>query len=213
LARRKARTGRTGKPAGRSRSNRATGFSTIEALFAAAALVTLGGVAAPPLRHATDAVRAVRAARYIATRLQRARLEAITRSADVAIRFASGPSGYSFSVYVDGNRNGVLSHDIQTGVDRRLGSLERLPDNFPGVDFGALPGLPAIDTGGTPPGSNPIRLGSSGSASFSAMGTSSTGTLYVKGNGNQQLAIRIYGETGKTRIVKYDIRTRRWNPL
>lgn len=170
-------------------------------------------MAAPPLRHATDNLRAVSAARYVATRLQRARLEAITRSADVALRFVSGPSGYAFSVYVDGNRNGVLSYDIQAGIDRRLGSVERLPDNFPGVDFGTLPGLPAIDAGGTPPGSNPIRLGSSGSASFSAMGTSSTGTLYVKGNGNQQLAIRIYGETGKTRIVKYDIRTRRWNPL
>jgi len=176
-------------------------------------LLTLGGIAVPSLRYATDSLRAAAAARYIATRLQRARMEAVTRSADVAVRFAASTAGYSFAVYVDGNRNGVLASDIDHGVDWRLGPVERLRDNFGSVDFGTLPGLPAIDSGGTPPGSDPIRLGSSGSATFAPLGTSSTGTLYVNGRGNQQLAIRIYGETGKTRILKFDVRSRRWNPL
>jgi hypothetical protein len=140
-------------------------------------------------------------------------MEAVTRSADVAVRFAASATGYSFAVYVDGNRNGVLASDIDNGVDWRLGPVESLPENFGSVDFGTMPGLPAIDSGGTPPGSNPIRLGSSGSATFVPLGTSSTGTLYVRGYGNQQLAIRIYGETGKTRILKFDVRSRQWNPL
>ncbi len=178
-----------------------------------ATLLTLGGVAVPPLRYTIDCARASGAARYVSTRLQRARLEAITRSADVAVHFDIEPSGYSFAVYIDGNRNGVLARDIQSGVDWRLGHVERLPDNFAGVEFGALAELPPVDLGGTAPGTNPIRLGTSGSATFSALGTSSTGTLYVKGNGSQQFAIRIYGETGKTRILKYDVQSRRWNPL
>jgi hypothetical protein len=140
-------------------------------------------------------------------------MEAVTRSAAVAVRFAASATGYSFAVYVDGNRNGVLASDIDNGVDWRLGPVESLPENFGSVDFGTMPGLPAIDSGGTPPGSNPIRLGSSGSATFVPLGTSSTGTLYVRGYGNQQLAIRIYGETGKTRILKFDVRSRQWNPL
>ncbi len=114
---------------------------------------------------------------------------------------------------MDGNRNGVLASDIDHGVDWRLGPIESLRDNFGSVDFGTMPGLPAIDSGGTPPGSDPIRLGSSGSATFAPLGTSSSGTLYVNGRGNQQFAIRIYGETGKTRILKFDVRSRRWNPL
>lgn len=181
-------------------------------LFAAAALLTLGGVATPPLRHAMESLRAAGAARYVATMLQRTRLEAIKRSSDVAVRFVGGSTGFSFAIYVDGNRNGVLSHDIMDGVDWLLRQPERLRDNFAGVDFGTLPGLPAVD-GGTPPGTDPIRLGASRSASFSPAGTSSTGTLYLKGAGNHQFAIRIYGETAKTRILKYDDRTRRWNPL
>src|SRR5262245_14082562 len=156
-------------------------------------MLTVGGMAVPPLRQAANQQRAASAARYVATRMQRARMEAIVRSADVAVRFTAVPGGYTFAVYVDGNRNGVLSKDIQKGVDWRLGSIERLQDNFQGVDFGALPGLPAVDAGSTAPGTNPIRLGTSGSASFSALGTSSTGTVYLKGAADQ-FAIRIYGE-------------------
>jgi type II secretory pathway pseudopilin PulG len=216
LARRSPRTGKSGKsgkPAGRPRENRARGFSTLEVLLSAAMLLTVGGIAVPSLRYATDCLRAAAAARYVATRLQRARMESVTRSADVAVRFAATSSGYSFAVYVDGNRNGVLASDIAQGVDWRLGPVESLPENFAGVDFGTLPGLPAIEIGGTAPGTDPIHLGSSGSATFAPLGTSSTGTLYVKGHGNQQFAIRIYGETGKTRIMKFDMRSRRWNPL
>lgn len=189
------------------------GFSTIEILFTAATALTLGGVAVPSLRHATDSMKAAGAARHVASRLQRARMEAIARSADVAVRFAAVGGGYAFTVFVDGNRNGVLSADIDHGVDWQLGPPGRLGDDFGGVEFGTLPDLPPIDAGGTPPGINPIRLGTSGAATFSPLGTSSTGTLYIKGSGNQQLAIRIYGETGKTRIMKYDAGARRWSPL
>src|SRR5437867_3729651 len=82
-----------------------------------------------------------------------------------------------------------------------------------GVDFGALPNLAAVDQGGTAPGTDPVRLGLSNMASFSANGTSSTGTLYVHGRGTSQYAIRIYGETGKTRILKFEMTTRQWKPL
>jgi len=182
-------------------------------LFSAAMLLTLGSIALPSLRYATDSLRAAGAARYLATRLQRARIEAITRSADVAVRFVTTTGGYSFAVYVDGNRNGVLAADIDQGVDWRMGPVERLPDNFGSVDFGTMPGLPAIDSGGTPPGSDPIRLGSSWSATFAPLGTSSSGTVYIRGRGNQQFAIRIYGATGKTRILKFNEQSGQWNPL
>lgn len=195
------------------RNRSAHGFSTLEILLATALFLTVGGVAIPPLRYATDSLRAAAAARYVSTRLHRTRMEAVARSTDVAIRFTVLSSGYSYAVFVDGNRNGVLARDIDRGVDRRLGSVERLSDNFPGVDFGTLPDLPAVDAGGTPPGSNPIRLGASGSATFSPLGTSSTGTLYLKSSGGQQYAVRIYGDTGKTRLLKFEAVTRSWKPV
>jgi hypothetical protein len=116
-------------------------------------------------------------------------------------------------VYEDGNGNGVLSRDIQRGTDPEVRRGEQLPDQFPGVDFGAVPGLPAVDPSGTAPGTDPIKLGSSDMVSFSPLGTSTSGSLYVRGRKNAQYAVRIYGETGKTRVLRFDGRNRVWKLL
>jgi len=188
------------------------GFTVIEVVFAAALIVTLGGVAVPQVLHALDDYRAAGAARYVATRLQRARMEAVHRSSEVALRFASTPGGYVFGAFADGNGNGVLSRDIASGVDQSLGPPERLADTFAGVDFGTDAGLPAVDAGGTPPGSDPIRLGTGGMASFSATGTSSSGSVYIRSR-TRQLVVRIYGDTGKTRVLAFDRAMGQWKPL
>ena len=129
------------------------------------------------------------------------------------MQFSATPQGYSFAVFLDGNGNGVRTRDIQSGLDGRIGTEERLFDHFSGVDFGAIPELPAIDAGGTPPGNDPIRLGASGFASFSARGTASTGTVYIRSRRNAQYAVRLFGDTGKTRMLKFDRHARRWRPL
>ena len=64
-----------------------------------------------------------------------------------------------------------------------------------------------------PPGTDPIRLGSGNIASFSALGTSSTGTVYIRSRRDAQYAVRIYGETGRTRMLKFEPRTGRWRQL
>jgi len=190
-----------------------SGYSIVELLFVVGTAATLASVAVPQVLTGLDDFRAAGAARHIAGRLQRARMDAVVRSADVGLRVTQTAAGYSYAAYVDGNRNGVRSADIQSGVDRLLVATERLFDQFPGVDFGALPGLPAVDAGGTPPGTDPIRLGSSSLATFTATGTSSSGSLYIRGRRNAQYVVRIYGQTGKTRILKFDAVSGQWKPL
>ena len=196
-----------------SRVTRSRGYSLLEVMMVMALSVTLSAAAVPEYLAAVDEVRASGAVRYVSARLQRARMEAVMRSAMVGIQFTQTSGGYSYAVYVDGNRNGVLTRDIQRGVDRLIAPVERLPDQFPGVEFGAIPGLPPVDSGGTPPGTDPIRLGSGNIASFSALGTSSTGTVYIRSRRDAQYAVRIYGETGKTRILKFEPRTGQWRQL
>ena len=197
----------------RRRSGMGSGYSLLEVVFVLGIAVTLSAVAVPQSLAGIDEFRAMGATRYISARLQRARMEAVMRSAEIAMRFSETPEGYSYAVFLDGNRNGVRTRDIENGVDRRIGAQERLFDQFTGVDFGAIPGLPAIDAGGTPPGSDPIRLGVSGFASFSARGTASPGTVYIRSRHNAQYAVRIFGDTGKTRMLKFDRHTGRWRPL
>jgi type II secretory pathway pseudopilin PulG len=186
------------------------GYSLLEVVFVLAVVATMSGMVVPNYIAALDEYRVKGAARELSLRLHRARMEAIKRSTEVALQFADTGTGVAVGAFLDGNGNGVRTVDIQRGMDRVLVSPERLSDRHPGVDFGTLPGLPGID-GGAPPGSNPIRVGSSNLLSFSPMGTCSSGTLYIRGR-SAQYAIRVFGETGRIRVLKFDTRSNRWNP-
>lgn len=189
------------------------GYSLLELLTVITIGVTLTAAAIPEYLTSLDDERARGAAHHIAGRLQRARMEAVMRSAMVGVQFTQTAAGYSYAVYLDGNRNGVLSRDIQRGVDRMIAATEQLPEQFTGVEFGAIPGLPPVDAGGTPPGIDPIRLGAGSIVSFSALGTSSSGTVYIRSRRDAQYAVRVFGETGRTRMWKFEPRTRQWKQL
>jgi hypothetical protein len=49
--------------------------------------------------------------------------------------------------------------------------------------------------------------------SFTAQGTATPGSLYIRGSGRAQFVVRIFGETGKTRILRFDPRSGTWKPL
>jgi type II secretory pathway pseudopilin PulG len=198
---------------GRISSGCAAGFSLIELVFVVSLGITIAAAALPQLTTGLDELRTAGAAQYVSARFHRARTEAVLRSSSVAVVFASDAAGYTFAVYVDGNGNGVLARDISRGVDRRLGPIERLSEQFPGVEFGAIAGLPPIDAGGTPPGTDPIRLGTANSASFAPVGSATAGTVYVRGAGGAQYAVRIYGDTGRTRRLKFDRAAWQWRAL
>jgi hypothetical protein len=187
------------------------GYAFVELLFMCALLATLGGMAIPELRTAVDDYRTAGAARYLSARLQRMRMEAVKQSADVAMRFMPTAEGFNYGVYVDGNRNGVRTADIDRLIDWLLSPAERLSHQFPGVDIGVLPDLPGID-GGPPPGNDPLKLGSSNMLSFTAAGTSSSGSVYIRGR-NAQYAVRVFGETGRTRVLRFIVYTKQWNQL
>jgi type II secretory pathway pseudopilin PulG len=189
------------------------GFTLLELAFALGVVAIVTGVAVPLLTASIDDDRTAGAVRYLATRLQQVRMESVTRGTNVAMRFVADGGSYLYAVYGDGNRNGVLSREIQSGVDRQLHPPEHLADHFTRVDFGALVGLPPIDASSVAPGSDPVRLGSSNMVSFTPLGTSTSGSLYLLGRGGAQYAIRIYGETGRTRVLKFEPRSRTWRGL
>ena len=189
------------------------GYSLVELACAIALTTTLSAIAIPRILVGLDDARALGAARYFTGLLYHARMEAVARSASVALRFERTAAGYVYAIYVDGNRTGVLSRDIQRGIDRQLQPPERLTDRFPGVDFGTLPALPPVDAGAPPPGADPVRVGSSDILTFSALGTSSSGSLYILGRQGAQYVVRVFGDTGKIRLVRFDSRSKRWIPL
>ncbi len=189
------------------------GYSLVELLFVTALIATVSAVAIPGILATVDDARAIGATRYLSTRLQHARMESVMRSADVGLRFVASETGYAYATYVDGNGNGIRTADILSGIDWPLRPAERLPDFFYGVDFGVLPGLPPVESGGAPPDGEPVKVGASRILTFTAIGSSSSGSVYVLGSTGAQYVIRIFGVSGKTRVLKFNSQTHKWKPL
>ena len=102
---------------------------------------------------------------------------------------AAYPVGRCFTL-----RQILTSNTITATYQATLSSVVTLSSLFTGVVVGA------------PDGSNPVRLGGSNLLSFTPLGTATAGTVYVRGTG-LQLAIRIFGATGRTRVVRHDSST------
>jgi type II secretory pathway pseudopilin PulG len=188
----------------RSRSgvSSAHGWTLVELVLVGTVLMVIVGTSVPVLTAGLDRSRTEAAARYLASRFALARMDAVKRSASVAIRFEDGASAYQFTVYVDGNRNGVRTRDIERQVDRPLGRSERLGDNFPGVTIGVLPDIGIS--------SDPVQIGASSLMTFTPLGTATSGTVYIRGRGPVQYAVRVLGVTGRTRVLRYEAETGVW---
>jgi type II secretory pathway pseudopilin PulG len=191
----------------------ARGFTFFDLLFATALIAVVMAAAVPQLLAGLDEWRTRGAVRYLSGRLYQARMEAAVRNADTAVRFVHAGSSYEYVTIADGNRNGVRSLEVQAGIDRVVHSKERLTDKFPGVDFGALPGLPPVDPSGAAPGSDPIRLGTGDMVTFTPLGASTPGSLYIRGRGKVQYVLRVFAETGKIRMLRFYPGSREWKQL
>ena len=184
------------------------GFTLIEVLLVVSVVATLSAIAIPATREAIDELRAALAARTVSSRLMLARIDAVKRSAAVALRFEPAGADYRVTTVLDGNGNGVRTADILSGVDVALGVGARLSEQFPGIQFGLLPGVPDADGNPTadPDG---VRIGTARILTMSPDGTATAGTLYLHGR-RSQFAIRVLGATARVRVLQFDRGTRLW---
>jgi prepilin-type N-terminal cleavage/methylation domain-containing protein len=171
-------------------SSSAGGFTLVELLFALGVFLVLSAIATPQLLAGVDRSRTRAAARFLAARMALARSQAVAQSRTVALRFAEQGGATLLATYADGNGNGVRSKDIASGGDPPLDGPLTLSDLFPGVVISSL------------------SIGSSGLVSFTAVGTATSGTIYIRGRDGTQYAVRVLGATGRTRVLRYDDATR-----
>lgn len=177
------------------------GLTILELLFVIAIGLTLTAIAIPLVGSSLDAIKTMSAARYLEGRIMLARMQAISRSRAVGLRFQAADGDYLYAAYADGNRNGIRSADIAQGIDPPLGDAERLTDKYGGVRLELMAGVPEIDgsDAGTRDG---LRIGTARILTMNPDGTSSSGTIYVRGR-HTQYAVRVFGVTGRTRVLQY----------
>lgn len=190
-------------PAGRARTwaRGPLGFSAIDLVFTCAAVCVLCAVAIPQTLSTIDRSRSLGAARYLASRIALARAMAVNRSATIGLQFVDGPRGVSFRVIEDGNFNGIRTRDIELEIDRAIEPWLTLTDLFPGVEIGLTPQMPGADA---------VQLGRSHILSFTAHGTASSGSVYVRGRDGTQWVVRVLGATARARVLRFEASTGEW---
>jgi prepilin-type N-terminal cleavage/methylation domain-containing protein len=186
------------------------GFTLVETLVVVTLMVIMASAAVPLVLSALDRSRTAGAATHLASRLMLARFQAVKRSTFVAVQFIARPDGVSFRTYVDGNGDGVRAVDIAHGIDVPIDVDERLDGSFPGVTFGICQGVTPVAPGETLDSSDPIQIGASTLLSFNPDGSSTAGTIYVRGVRSNQFAVRVLGVTARVRVLRFDFAGRRW---
>jgi hypothetical protein len=184
------------------------GTSVLDLLVVLTAIALVSGMAFASVEHNVNATRETGAARAFAMRVRQTRLEAVRRSAGVALHFDTTSDVPHFRAHVDGNGNGVRTRDIASGIDPPLGAVAALDDGLGGVRFARAADVPAVgeDDGGA---EGAIRVGAAGLLSFGATGSGTSGTIYLSGR-TRQFAVRVYGPTGRVRLLEFDRRARAW---
>jgi prepilin-type N-terminal cleavage/methylation domain-containing protein len=192
----------------RRHDGRAPGFTLLELLFAVSLAGILTAIAVPRCLRALDDFQARSAARYLAQRIASARIDAVRRSTAHGLRFTASAADYTVTLVADGNRNGVRTAELASGVDRVLSTPERIDAHFSGVSFGLQDDVPDVD--GRASGREGVRIGASRLLVVNVDGTATSGTLYLRGPGRSQYAVRILGVTGRVRLLRFDLLQQRW---
>jgi Tfp pilus assembly protein FimT len=187
---------------------RTEGFTLIELLVSVAFTTVLVGMALPIGVDAIDDLHTASAARFLAARIAANRMDAISRSRAIGVRFQPATPDYQFAAFADGNGNGVRTVEITAGIDSPVGKSRQLSDDFPRVRFGLAIGSPDVD-GVRNTSADGVRIGTPRILTVSPDGTATSGTLYVQGR-RAQYAVRVLGATGRTRVLKYDAGARAW---
>lgn len=195
---------------------RQRGFTLAEMLVAFAVLGALVAISIPSLLTLTRKLRIEMAAHELMSLLRQARLAAVREGSNVGLKFVSEPGGrVVYCLYRDGDGDGVLSRDIESGVDPPMGPIRELAHLGAHVRFG-FPAGPAPRDPGDPRRrltrlDDPIRLNRSDMASFGPLGTSTPGSLYLTDGSENLAAVRIFGRTGKVRVLFYDREREIWH--
>jgi hypothetical protein len=114
-------------------------------------------------------------------------------------------------LFADGNGNGVLQRDVDRGIDPPLTPAAWLDDQA--RDLSLRINQEILDVSGSAvlaPGDDPLRIGNTSMLTFSPLGSATSGTLYVAAHRGPQMAIRVFGATGRVRVLMFDARARQW---
>lgn len=182
---------------------RQSGQTLAEVLVAVAVLGLFAAISIPPMEQARRRMTLLAATAELRATFQQARMLAVARDRNVALRFDQSGGRWTWSVYEDGDGDGVRNNDIQQRIDRRVGPPHRF-EHEPariGVPKKALPD--PFDAGRTLAMRSPVRFGPSGLCSFSRAGEASNGSMVLT-DGENAAIVRVNGGSARVSVLRWN---------
>ena len=194
---------------------RSRGFSLAETLLVLTLVSGLTVAAIPQMLNWTRSLRVTLAADELMGILRQTRSAAIRYNTKVGVKFRPGKGDLTtFRMYRDGDGDGVLTRDIDSGVDPPLGPPRELAHIGRQIRFGFPRGVTPRDPSNQSQRmdrlDDPIRFNRSDIASFNHLGASTPGSLYITDGLYHLAAVRLFGRTGKVKIIRYDVQKEIW---
>ena len=191
------------------------GFSLAEILVVVVLLALTILAVVPAAAGMLSGSRTAAAARHVALTFQALRFKSVATNRAHGLLFEQDVTGWLWYEVQDGNGNGLRTAEVRRGIDRVLSGPHRLEERISRVtlgfpDTGPIPAIPprggAIDAL-----DDPIKFGNTDLVSFSPLGRSSSGTVYLTDGRLGLYGIVLFGPTARVRVWRYAVARRSWS--
>lgn len=188
------------------------GLTLIEVLICIAILGMIASVTFPAMMNLQRRAAARNATAEIRAIFFNARMRAIARGRNCGVKFTSAPDGWHYAIYEDGDGDGVRNEDIASGVDRLVQSSRRvLTAEERRATIGLLPfTIKDPDGDPLPPTKSPVNFNNSTICSFTPVGESTPGTIYISDMLSQLYAVRVFATSARIRVLRWNNGKLKW---
>ena len=143
--------------------------------------------------------------------LRSVRSRAIARGRNAGVKFVKSGNDWTYTLYDDGNGNGIANADITKKIDKRYFGPAVVMPSFRTASISLLPKtIKDPDGDKLLPTDNALQFGNSTICSFSDLGSGTAGTIYISDGVSNLFCVRVYGASGKVRILRYDAGKQKW---
>jgi prepilin-type N-terminal cleavage/methylation domain-containing protein len=190
---------------------RQQGITLIEVVVALTIVGVIAMCAVPAFAAYRRQSSVLAAAHEMRTLLREIRGRAIAHGGYSGVKFVRTANNWTYTLHDDGNANGIYNADITKGSDKRYFGPAVVMPSFRTASISLLPKtIRDPDGAKLSPGDNALQFGNSTLCAFSPQGGGTPGTIYISDGVNNLYCVRVFGATGRIRILRYDSGKAKW---